>query len=105
MRTLAQRYRQAHREAWWAIALTLAYFAWWYLSAYGLAPQSAQHLTLYWGLPLWFLMACVIGPILFCLLCAAMVKWLYKPMSLELEDHPQAANDNASADKQSKEVL
>lgn len=92
MKTLQARYRQAHKEAKWAIGLALAYFVWWYVSAYGLAP-SPENITempaLYFGFPLWFLMACVVGPVVFTLLCAAMVKWIYKDMSLEIEqeDH------------------
>lgn len=86
MKTLSSRYQQAHKEAKWAIALALAYFAWWYGSAYGLAPEAIEQTpTLYFGLPLWFLMACVIGPLLFTLLCALMVKYLYKEMPLDIE--------------------
>lgn len=88
MKTLTSRYQQAHKEAKWAIGLALAYFVWWYASAYGLAPapDNIQAMpTLYFGFPLWFLMACVIGPIVFTLLCAAMVKWVYQDMSLEIE--------------------
>lgn len=87
MKTLSRRYRQAHKEAKWAIALALAYFAWWYGFAYGLAPEGIEQAlpTLYFGLPLWFLLACVIGPLLFTLLCALMVKYLFKDMPLDIE--------------------
>ena len=88
MKTLSSRYRQAHKEAKWAIALALAYFAWWYGFAYGLAPEGIEQTppTLYFGLPLWFLLSCVIGPLLFTLLCALMVKFLYKDMPLNIEE-------------------
>ncbi|WP_028024490.1 YhdT family protein [Enterovibrio calviensis] len=87
MKTLSSRYRQAHKEAKWAIALAIAYFVWWYASAYGLAPEGIEQTlpTLYFGMPLWFLMACVIGPLLFTVLCALMVKYLYKDMPLDIE--------------------
>lgn len=96
MKTLHARYQQAHKEAKWAIGLALAYFVWWYASAYGLAPNPddiAAMPHLYFGLPLWFLMACVIGPIVFTLLCAAMVKWIYQDMSLEVEKEPKSPHE------------
>ncbi len=88
MKTLTSRYQQAHKEAKWAIGLALAYFVWWYASACGFAPAPGTFQAgpwLYFGFPLGFLMACVIGRIVFTLLCAAMVKWVYQEMSLEIE--------------------
>lgn len=95
MKTLNARYQQAHKEAKWAIGLALAYMLWWAASAYGLSPSvkdMAAMPSLYFGFPLWFLMACVIGPLVFTILCAAMVKWIYRDMSLEIEA------DNTSKD-------
>lgn len=87
MKTLNSRYHQADKEAKWAILLAFGYFVWWYSTAYGLAPQTADHSlpTLYFGLPLWFLLSCVIGPILFTFLCAMMVKFLYQDMPLDIK--------------------
>lgn len=106
MKTLDARYQQAHKEAKWAIGLALAYMAWWAISAYGLAPnpdQISAMPTLYFGFPLWFLMACVIGPIVFTLLCAAMVKWIYRDMSLEIE-HEASAQDVTAMKKAEQEA-
>lgn len=87
MQTLTGRYRQANKEAMWAFMLALAFFAWWYGFAYGLSPEfNATELpTLYFGLPAWFLLSCVVGPVLFTALCAVMVKFLYKDMPLDVE--------------------
>jgi len=76
--------RQAKREALWAILLAFGYFVWWYCSAYIFsAPQSEQQLPqLYWGMPLWFLLSCVLGPLIFTALCALMVKYHYKDVDL-----------------------
>lgn len=93
MKTLSDRYRQAHKEAKWALELALAYFIWWYGSAYLFAPGPAQIALpkLYWGLPLWFVLACIVGPVIFTLLCALMVKYLYQEMPLTVdEDTPDA---------------
>ncbi|MEF1309470.1 YhdT family protein [Vibrio mytili] len=88
MHTQSDLNRQANREACWAILLALCYFAWWYISAYVFSgPQGeTQRPNLYWGMPLWFLLSCVFGPILFTVLCALMVKYLYKDIPLDKHD-------------------
>lgn len=87
MKTLSARYRQAHKEAKWAVGLAIAYFIWWYISAYAFSSTEVTTTLpeLYWGFPLWFLLACIIGPILFTVLCGLMVKFIYQDMSLEIE--------------------
>ncbi|EAS42089.1 DUF997 domain-containing protein [Photobacterium profundum] len=87
MKTLSARYRQAHKEAKWAVGLAIAYFIWWYISAYAFSSTEITTTLpeLYWGFPLWFLLSCIIGPILFTVLCGLMVKFIYQDMSLEIE--------------------
>lgn len=94
MKTLAARYRQAHKESKWALGLSVAYFIWWYISAYAFAPADIHHHQpeLYFGFPLWFLLSCIIGPLLFTILCIAMVKLIYKDISLEIE--PEETEEN-----------
>ncbi len=77
----------ARKEALLAVLLACGYFVWWYLSAYGYAlPYEDKSMPeLYWGLPLWFLLSCIIGPVLFTVLCALMVKFLYRPVPFENE--------------------
>jgi uncharacterized membrane protein YhdT len=81
--------RQASKEAGWAIFLALGYLAWWYISAYVFSPpqDELQLPELYWGMPLWFLLSCVFGPILFTVICALMVKYLYKDIPLDKHDN------------------
>jgi len=85
--------RQTKREALWAVLLALGYFVWWYCGAYVFsAPQDELQLPqLYWGMPLWFVLSCVLGPILFTVLCALMVKYLYKDIPLDQynDDHDE----------------
>lgn len=90
MKSVDARYQQANKEALWAVRLACAYFIWWYATAYGLAPSATDVLPeLFYGLPLWFLLACVIGPILFIVLCALMVKYCYQDIPLDaIEEHP-----------------
>ncbi|MCE0494905.1 YhdT family protein [Vibrio salinus] len=78
-------YKQATREAIWAVALALGYFVWWYVTAYGFspAPGDSSMPALYWGFPLWFLLSCIVGPVIFTILCALMVKVIYRDAPLE----------------------
>lgn len=75
------RFAQAHKEARWALWLTLLYLAAWLVGAY--LPSSAQGIT---GLPHWFEMACLLVPLIFIVLCWAMVKFIYRDISLEDDD-------------------
>ena len=88
MKTLSDRYQQAYREARWAVYLALAYFVWWYASAYLIFPNLPKETLpeLYWGLPLWFLFSCVIGPLIFTVLCALMVRYIYQDMLFSTEE-------------------
>ncbi len=72
------RFPQAHKEARWALGLTLAWLAGWLLAAY--LPDSSQGIT---GLPLWFELSCVLLPLLFILLCWLMVRFIFRDISLE----------------------
>ncbi|QEP92147.1 DUF997 family protein [Klebsiella pneumoniae] len=72
---------QAHKEARWALWLTLLYLAARLAAAY--LPGVAIGFT---GLPHWFEMACLLVPLLFILLCWAMVKLIFRDISLEDDD-------------------
>ncbi|MGL5006254.1 MAG: YhdT family protein [Plesiomonas sp.] len=75
------RFKQAHREARWALWLTIAYLVCWSLLAY--LPNNQLGIT---GLPHWFEMACLLLPLVFILLCGLMVKHIYRDISLESTD-------------------
>lgn len=72
------RFIQAHREARWALGLTLLYLLAWSLAAY--LPDSESGIT---GLPHWFEMACLLVPLLFTGLCWLMVRGVFRDISLE----------------------
>ena len=76
-----KRFVQAHKEARWALWLTLLYLAAWLAAAY--LPGVAIGFT---GLPHGFEMACLLVPLLFILLCWAMVKLIFRDISLEDDD-------------------
>ncbi|HEJ7250055.1 TPA: YhdT family protein [Serratia marcescens] len=78
---MEKRFIQAHREARWALGLTLLYLLAWGLAAY--LPDSAVGVT---GLPHWFEMACLLVPLLFIGLCWLMVRTVFRDISLEDSD-------------------
>lgn len=75
------RFIQAHREARWAVYLTLLYLAGWLLTAY-LSDNDAG-VT---GLPHWFELSCLLLPLLFIGLCGLMVRTVFREMPLEDSD-------------------
>ena len=76
-----KRFVQAHKEARWALWLTLFYLAAWILGSW--LPDSTPGTT---GLPRWFEFACLAIPLLFIVLCWLMVKFIYRDIPLEDDD-------------------
>lgn len=72
------RFVQAHKEARWALWLTLLYLAAWLAAAY--LPDTQVGIT---GLPHWFEMACLLVPVVFIVLCKLMVMVIFRDMPLE----------------------
>lgn len=81
-----KRFIQANKEAAIAVALSLAYFIWWYATAYGFGDKPVSEYTYVLGLPAWFFYSCVVGFLLFAILAALMVRFLFREVSLEKAD-------------------
>lgn len=77
-----RRFVQANKEAVIAVALSLAYFIWWYATAYGLGDKPVSEYDYVLGLPAWFFYSCVAGFLLFAVLAALMVRFIFKEVSL-----------------------
>ena len=75
------RFTLAHREAVFCLLLTLLYFAAWYGTAYFIPAEIEL-----WGMPLWFLLSCMLMPLLFIGLCALMVDRLFIDIPLDTEE-------------------
>ncbi|ENY72657.1 DUF997 family protein [Aeromonas diversa] len=71
------RFILARREALLCLGLALLYFIAWYASAYAVPEAIAL-----WGIPLWFLLSCMVMPLLFIALCAFMVERLFVEVDL-----------------------
>jgi uncharacterized membrane protein YhdT len=74
---MEQRIAQTHREARWAVGLTLLYLLAWSLAAY--LPDNSIGIT---GLPHWFEMACMLVPLLFIGLCWWMIRRVFRDIPL-----------------------
>ena len=72
-----RRFPQAHREARWALFLTLFYLGAWTVAGY--LPDNAPGLT---GLPHWFELACLAVPLVFILLCWLMIRVVFRDIPL-----------------------
>jgi len=72
------RFIQANREARWSLLLAVAYLTVWGFCAWlgGNQPGIA-------GLPLWFELSCLFAPVLFIVLCALMIRLVFKNIPLE----------------------
>ncbi len=81
-----KRFIQANKEALWATALALCYFAWWYLSAYIPGEVPVEEYTYIFGFPTWFFLSCMVGFVLFSILAALMVATVFKDISLADSD-------------------
>ena len=88
MKTLPERYQQANKEAKWAVFLALAYFVWWYVFAYVIFPNQPHETlpNLYWGCLYGFSSLHHRTYSFFTLLCALMVKFIYKNMPFDIEE-------------------
>lgn len=81
-----RRFKIARFEAICSLSLALLYFAWWYGFAYHGTPEDPSSYSFVMGLPGWFFFSSVLGPLVFCLLAWAMVKLLFRSVSLESKD-------------------
>lgn len=82
------RFALARREAAFCLLLTLFYFFAWYYTAYFIPLQLEL-----WGLPLWFLLSCMVMPLLFILLCALMVNRLF--VEIPLDTHSPSGKESS----------
>ena len=77
------RFKQANREALWAVGLAVLNFLWWYTTAYGFGSMPPENYTYVLGLPLWFMLSCVGGLVLFSLFSWLMVRLFFQEMPLD----------------------
>jgi uncharacterized membrane protein YhdT len=72
------RFRQAGKEAIFALILTVLYLFGWLVTAY--LADNAAGIT---GLPHWFELSCLLLPLVFIGLCWLMIRYLFRSIPLE----------------------
>lgn len=77
---LSQRYKQAAKEARWALGLAILYVIGWCICAY--LPKGALGPI---GFPLWFELSCIYLPILFVVIGYWIVKIVFLDIPLDIE--------------------
>lgn len=77
------RFKQANREAVLAVGLAVLNFLWWFSTAYGFGSKSPENYIYVLGLPLWFMLSCVGGVVLFSFFSWLMVRLFFREMSLD----------------------
>lgn len=78
------RYKQATKEARWALGLTIFYLFGWIFCAYFFAEGKGV-----FGFPLWFELSCIYLPILFVVLAYWIIKRVYQDIELESSEQMQ----------------
>ncbi|MGP1939408.1 MAG: DUF997 family protein [Arsenophonus sp. ET-DL9-MAG3] len=72
---------QSNKEARCSLFLTIIYLCSWIITAY----FSGDGIGIT-GMPLWFELSCLYLPIIFIILCALMIKFYFKKISLDAMD-------------------
>ena len=81
----SSRNKQINKEALITLAMYIAFFAWWYITAYGLGSGNPEEYTYILGLPSWFFYSCVVGYIGISITVAVVVKKFFKDVPFEDE--------------------
>ena len=85
MMNIRQRYKQAAKEARWALLLTVLYVIGWCLCAY-LPKETVGPI----GFPLWFELSCIYLPVLFIVVAYWTIKIVYQDIDLEVTPSDKA---------------
>lgn len=81
-----ERNRQINKEVIITIGLYLAYFVWWYVTGFVMGEQDPSTYKFILGLPVWFILNSIIGPIIFIVAVIFTVKFFFKNFTLESQD-------------------
>jgi uncharacterized membrane protein YhdT len=81
--TEKQRNAQIRKEARVSLLLYALFVVWLFVIAYGLGLGDPANYTYVAGLPLWFVLSCVVGPTWFCIASSLLVKYYFKDFDLE----------------------
>lgn len=78
--------RQINKEALISIILYLFYFIWWYVTGFIMGNTDPSNYKFYFGLPIWFILNSIVGPLIFIVAVIFTVKCFFKDFDLETEE-------------------
>lgn len=85
---MESRFKQAHKEAIIAVVLTLGYLICWIVTAY-----CCSDIAWLYAMPLWFVLACLIVPIVFIFTCYFVVRRSFKVIPLDYSNSNEPFED------------
>lgn len=77
------RNKQIHKEVIISIILYVIYFIWWYVTGFVMGDRDAATYTYIMGLPVWFILNSIVGPILFITAVIFSIKCFFVEVDLE----------------------
>ncbi|MEG0134220.1 MAG: YhdT family protein [Clostridium sp.] len=81
--TEKKRNKQIHKEVIISVILYLLYFVWWYITGFVMGDKDPSTYTFIMGLPVWFILNSIVGPILFITAVIFTIKCFFVEVDLE----------------------
>lgn len=81
--TEKERNKQIHKEVFISVILYLLYFVWWYVTGFVMGHKDPSTYTFVMGLPVWFILNSIVGPILFITAVIFSIKCFFVEVDLE----------------------
>lgn len=85
------RNKQIHKEVIISIILYVIYFIWWYITGFVMGDKDPSTYTYIMGLPVWFILNSIVGPILFIIAVIFSIKCFF--VEVDLEDYKEEISE------------
>lgn len=90
--TEKERNKQINKEVIISVILYLIYFIWWYVTGIVIGDKDPATYTYVMGLPVWFILNSIVGPVLFITAIIFSIKCFF--VEVELEDCEEEISKN-----------
>lgn len=90
--TEKERNKQINKEVIISVVLYLIYFIWWYVTGIVIGDKDPATYTYVMGLPVWFILNSIVGPVLFITAIIFSIKCFF--VEVELEDCEEKISKN-----------
>ncbi|MDL2297877.1 YhdT family protein [Synergistaceae bacterium OttesenSCG-928-D05] len=88
--TRREKIKAINKETCVVLLLYAIFFAWWYLTAYGLGGGDPAEYKFVFGFPAWFFYSCIVGYIGISLLLWIVIKLFFKDIPFDEEEENDA---------------